>query len=227
MVLARRLPLEPCRILISDVRDHVSYVLHHLLFMGCCHFTEPRNCRATVQLLLQLCRHLVSCLLLQTQTRADLMIAMAYCSLTSTLAGGSGCIAPHLTLTSSKDCWAKVHRSHLVDSRSVLIAFLAIGHFEITCAPVEYVTVRPPSAQTCQQYLSNFINTTGGYVTNPSATDNCQFCSYRTTDQFLQSNSNIFWSHHWRNFGFMWIYVAFNVRRHSYRHPRMASLSNA
>jgi ATP-binding cassette subfamily G (WHITE) protein 2 (SNQ2) len=107
----------------------------------------------------------------------------------------------------------------LIDSRSILIALLAIGHSEITCASVEYVTVRPPSAQTCQQYLSEFISTTGGYVTNPSATDNCQFCSYRTTDEFLQSNSNIFWSHHWRNFGFMWIYVGFNVRSHSNYHP--------
>ncbi|KAI9464144.1 ABC-2 type transporter-domain-containing protein [Lactarius psammicola] len=87
----------------------------------------------------------------------------------------------------------------------------ALGHSEITCAPIEYVTVRPPLGQTCQQYLSRFISTAGGYVTNPLATDNCEFCSYRTTDEFLGSNSNIFWSHHWRNFGFMWIYVGFNI----------------
>lgn len=87
----------------------------------------------------------------------------------------------------------------------------ALGHSEINCAPIEFVTVVPPVAQTCQQYLSEFISTTGGYVTNPSDTDNCQFCSFRTADQFLQSNSNIFWSHHWRNFAFMWIYVGFNI----------------
>ncbi|KAH9022163.1 pleiotropic drug resistance ABC transporter [Lactarius pseudohatsudake] len=87
----------------------------------------------------------------------------------------------------------------------------AIGHSEINCAPIEFVTVRPPLAQTCQQYLSKFISTTGGYVTNPNATDNCQFCSYRTTDEFLQFNSNIFWNHQWRDFGFMWIYIGFNV----------------
>ena len=152
-----------------------------------------------------------------------LMIATAYCSHIGTSAGGSGCIARHLTLTSSKGCWVKVHRSRLVDSRSLLTALSALGHSEITCAPVEYVTVRPPLAQTCQQYLSEFISTTGGYVTNPSATDNCQFCSYRTTDEFLESNSNIFWSHHWRNFGFMWIYVGFNVRPNSHRHTRIAN----
>ena len=152
------------------------------------------------------------------------MIATAYCSHTSILAGGSGCIAYHLILTSSKDCWVKVHRSRLVVSRFILTALSALGHSEITCSPIEYVTVRPPLAQTCQQYLSKFISTTGGYVTNPSATDNCQFCSYRTADEFLESNSNIFWSHRWRNLGFMWIYVGFNVRPHSlYYHARTAS----
>jgi hypothetical protein len=142
------------------------------------------------------------------------MIATAYCNHTSILAGGSGCIARHLTLTSSKDYWVKVRLSRHVDTRSILNALSALGHSEITCAPIEYVTVRPPLAQTCQQYLSEFISTTGGYVTNPNATDNCQFCSYRTTDELLQSNSNIFWSRHWRNFGFMWIYIGFNVSPH-------------
>jgi hypothetical protein len=143
------------------------------------------------------------------------MIATAYCSHTSALAaGGSGCIARHLTLTSSKDFWVKVLRSRLVDSRSILTALSVLGHSEIICAPIEYVTVRPPLAQTCPQYLSEFISTTGGYVMNRNATDNCQFCSYRTTDELLQSNSNIFWSRHWRNFGFMWIYIVFNISPH-------------
>jgi ATP-binding cassette subfamily G (WHITE) protein 2 (SNQ2) len=90
----------------------------------------------------------------------------------------------------------------------------AVGRHEITCSGVEYVTIIPPGGQSCQQYLGQYINQSGGYITNPNALENCQYCSYRTTDQFLQTNSNIFYSHHWRNFGFMWIYVGFNVRRH-------------
>jgi ATP-binding cassette subfamily G (WHITE) protein 2 (SNQ2) len=105
-----------------------------------------------------------------------------------------------------------IYRSRIVDSRSIPTALSALGHSQITCAPVEYVTIKPPQTQTCQQYLSEFISTAGGYVMNPSDNDNCQFCSYRTSDEFLQSNSNIFWSHHWRNLGFMWIYIGFNVR---------------
>ncbi|KAF8497411.1 ABC-2 type transporter-domain-containing protein [Russula emetica] len=87
----------------------------------------------------------------------------------------------------------------------------AAGRSQITCSGVEYVTIRPPGGQSCQQYLGQYINQSGGYITNPNALDNCQYCSYRTTDEFLQSNSNIFYSHHWRNFGFMWIYVGFNI----------------
>jgi|SRR5712671_6780133 len=89
---------------------------------------------------------------------------------------------------------------------------LAVGRAEITCAPIEYVTVNPPSGQTCQQYLSQYINGFGGYLTNPDAVDNCQFCGFRTTDEYLQVNSNIFFSHHWRNLGLMFVYIAFNVR---------------
>jgi ATP-binding cassette subfamily G (WHITE) protein 2 (SNQ2) len=93
------------------------------------------------------------------------------------------------------------------------VVYSAVGRSQITCGAVEYVTVRPPGGQSCQQYLGQYINQSGGYITNPNALENCQYCSYRTTDQFLQSNSNIFFSHHWRNLGFMWIYIGFNVRR--------------
>ncbi|KAI0265441.1 ABC-2 type transporter-domain-containing protein [Gloeopeniophorella convolvens] len=86
-----------------------------------------------------------------------------------------------------------------------------LGGSEITCAPVEYSIVHPPSGQTCQQYLGPFINNFGGYLTNPDAGDSCQFCSFRTADQFLGFNVNIFDSNHWRNFAFMWIYIASNV----------------
>jgi ATP-binding cassette subfamily G (WHITE) protein 2 (SNQ2) len=87
----------------------------------------------------------------------------------------------------------------------------AAGRSQITCSAVEYVTVNPPGGQSCQQYLGQYINQSGGYITNPGALENCQYCSYRTTDQFLLSNSNILYSHHWRNFGFLWVYIGFNI----------------
>ncbi|KAF8329222.1 pleiotropic drug resistance ABC transporter [Amanita rubescens] len=87
----------------------------------------------------------------------------------------------------------------------------AIGHQEVNCSSVEFVTINPPSGLTCRQYMDRYISFAGGYLANPNAASSCQFCSIRTTDQFLATNFNIFYSHHWRNFGFMIAYVAFNI----------------
>jgi ATP-binding cassette subfamily G (WHITE) protein 2 (SNQ2) len=88
----------------------------------------------------------------------------------------------------------------------------AVGQQQVNCASIEFVTVTPPSGQTCAQYMSQFISSAGGYLTNPNATSACQFCSVRTTDQLIGVKFDIFYNHHWRNFGLMMAYVIFNVR---------------
>jgi ABC-type multidrug transport system permease subunit len=73
------------------------------------------------------------------------------------------------------------------------------------------VQLQPPAGQTCGQYMAQYISAAGGYVVNPSATNACGFCSVSETDQFLFNSFNIKYGHRWRNFGLMWVYVAFNV----------------
>ncbi|KZT66729.1 hypothetical protein DAEQUDRAFT_714433 [Daedalea quercina L-15889] len=87
----------------------------------------------------------------------------------------------------------------------------ALGHSDIICSSTELVTIEPPSGQTCGQYMSNFIQTSGGYLTNEDATSACQYCAYRTTDAFLGASFNIYYSHHWRDFGIFCVYIAFNI----------------
>ncbi|KAF9076400.1 ABC transporter [Rhodocollybia butyracea] len=87
----------------------------------------------------------------------------------------------------------------------------AIGKQSITCSDVELVTLEPPSGQTCSQYMSNYINFAGGYLTNPDATSNCHFCSTATTDQFLEASFNISYAHRWRDIGFLCAYILFNI----------------
>ena len=88
---------------------------------------------------------------------------------------------------------------------------LAVGRELVNCAPKELVTLQPPSGQTCGAYMNNFISASGGYLTNPNSTSNCQYCSARTTDQFLEFSFNIFYSHHWRNVGIVLGVTLFNV----------------
>ncbi|KAG6908741.1 hypothetical protein DXG01_003445 [Tephrocybe rancida] len=87
----------------------------------------------------------------------------------------------------------------------------ALGQKPIVCSAIELVTLDPPSGQTCQGFLQTYMNNSGGYVTNPTATSGCEFCAFATTDQFLESSFNIFYSHHWRNFGIFIAYIIFNA----------------
>jgi hypothetical protein len=217
MVLACRVSFEPGWVHLPNAWYHVTHVPHYILTLGCRHGTEPCYRCATVRLLLRLHHHLVSdAVIISWMGFVSLLTtATAYCNHTSTSAGGSGCTVLRHTRTSSKELLVKVS----ISSYGVLafctdVVYSAVGHSGITCSGVEYVSVSPPGSQSCQQYLGQYINQSGGYITNPNALDNCQYCSYSTTDEFLESNSNIFYSHHWRNFGFMWLYIGFNVRRH-------------
>ncbi|KAI0827349.1 pleiotropic drug resistance ABC transporter [Trametes gibbosa] len=87
----------------------------------------------------------------------------------------------------------------------------ALGKQPIECSTVELVTIQPPSGQTCSQYMDNYISFAGGYITNPDATSGCQYCTFASTDAFLGTSFNIFYSHHWRNLGIFVAFIFFNV----------------
>jgi ATP-binding cassette subfamily G (WHITE) protein 2 (PDR) len=84
-----------------------------------------------------------------------------------------------------------------------------IANTNVTCASNEYLNFQTPSGS-CGAYMQPYINTFGGYLLDPEATDNCTFCAIRSTNVFLASVSSSY-SHRWRNFGIMWVYVVFNV----------------
>ncbi|EPY49858.1 hypothetical protein SPOG_03330 [Schizosaccharomyces cryophilus OY26] len=81
----------------------------------------------------------------------------------------------------------------------------------VECKPQELNILNPPSGQTCQSYLNSFMQSANaGNLLNPNDTSNCQYCRYRTGDQFLEQFSMKF-DHRWRNFGIFIGYVFFNV----------------
>lgn len=86
----------------------------------------------------------------------------------------------------------------------------AIGEAPVQCATDELLVMEAPGLQTCEQYLSAYISTAGGYITDPSATEICRYCPVKTTTQFLDS-VNIDFANRWRDFGLMWVYICVNV----------------
>ena len=92
------------------------------------------------------------------------------------------------------------------------ILLLAVGRQLINCAEKELSTLQPPAGQSCGAFMAEYITNRGGYLTNPNDLSNCRFCSSRTTDQWMEPSFNIFYSHHWRDFGIFCAYILFNVR---------------
>jgi len=136
---------------------------------------------------------------------------MAFCNPSGSLVGGNGC--------KLLGCHGPLHhfiqrtRYHLSPYTYFIGGILGqlIGRQEIHCSPVEFVTLNPPARQTCARYMERYISSAGGYLTNPKATSSCQFCSVKSSDKLLADSINIFYDHHWRDFGIMVAYIAFNV----------------
>lgn len=81
----------------------------------------------------------------------------------------------------------------------------------IKCSSIEFVTLQPPSGETCGSFLSDLAKFSGGAeIVNPNATSDCQYCKLANTDQFLQQ-LNIEYGDRWRNFGILFAYCVFNV----------------
>lgn len=91
-------------------------------------------------------------------------------------------------------------------------AMLSVGlaNTPATCSDIEVSIFNPPSGQTCGQYLEAFKAATGGTLSNPNATSDCSYCSISDTSSFLGLVFSDY-DRRWRNFGLLWVYVAFNV----------------
>jgi ABC-type multidrug transport system permease subunit len=92
-------------------------------------------------------------------------------------------------------------------------AVLSVGlaQTDVKCSSIELLTLSPPTlGETCQSFLSNYTSYAGGRIINPDATENCQFCSLATTDDFLAAES-IYFSDRWRDIGILFAYCGFNV----------------
>ncbi|KAH7080571.1 ABC-2 type transporter-domain-containing protein [Paraphoma chrysanthemicola] len=85
-----------------------------------------------------------------------------------------------------------------------------LGRAPAFCASSEFQTFSAPPSTSCAAYLEPYISSFGGYLRNPNATSDCQYCQMDSTDQFL-TRINANWDTRWRDFGLLWVYVVFNV----------------
>lgn len=85
-----------------------------------------------------------------------------------------------------------------------------LANTKVVCSSIEFSTLDPPPDQTCGQFMNTYIKDHGGYLADQDSTQNCQFCSANETNAVLLTlNSD--YSHRWRNFGILWVFIGFNV----------------
>ncbi|KAK6065954.1 ABC-2 type transporter [Seiridium cupressi] len=94
----------------------------------------------------------------------------------------------------------------------LISALLSTGlaNTSVACASNELVSISPPSGQTCGEYMSKYIDATGGYLLDSSATDSCSYCSIADTNVFLSSVSSSY-DTRWRDFGIGMAFIVFNI----------------
>lgn len=89
------------------------------------------------------------------------------------------------------------------------ILSIGIANTAVECSPLELLYFEPLPNTTCGAYMLPYIQQLGGYLINPSATTECEFCVIADTNTFL-SSVGIDYGDRWRNFGILWGYVVFN-----------------
>ena len=87
---------------------------------------------------------------------------------------------------------------------------VGLANAPVRCAENELLSFQPSNGTTCASYMQQYMNTRGGYLTNPSVTADCSFCTYDNMNVFLTA-VDVDWDNRWRNFGILWSYVVFNI----------------
>ncbi|TKA53126.1 hypothetical protein B0A49_10961, partial [Cryomyces minteri] len=77
----------------------------------------------------------------------------------------------------------------------------------IRCAPAEAAHFNVPAGQTCASYAGAFAQAAGGYLLDPGAAADCQYCPYSSGTQYM-STLNVAPADKWRYFA---VFLAFVV----------------
>ncbi|KAI0453717.1 ABC-2 type transporter-domain-containing protein [Xylaria acuta] len=88
----------------------------------------------------------------------------------------------------------------------------SVANTGITCAANEFLKFDPPTNETCMTYMATQISAAGGYLEPGTENNmaNCEYCPFADTNAYLGS-VGIYYADRWRNFGLIFVYIAFNI----------------
>ncbi|KAJ5889084.1 hypothetical protein N7495_009125 [Penicillium taxi] len=119
-----------------------------------------------------------------------------------------GMLVPYSEITAFWRYWIYYLNPFTYISGSLLT--FAIWGVDVNCAEKEFALFDPPSGQTCQSYLTDYLNSTAGStanLVNPSATSDCKVCEYTTGQDYLGTLNIKHYYYGWRDIGICVIFA--------------------
>ncbi|KAI9319048.1 ABC-2 type transporter-domain-containing protein [Dichotomocladium elegans] len=88
-----------------------------------------------------------------------------------------------------------------------------LEHLTVECNEKDFVKFPPPVGQTCGEYMAPFFEQYGGpgYINNPNATDMCDYCTFKSGEEFYSFTYQWDAAHKWRDLGILICFFVFNV----------------
>lgn len=90
------------------------------------------------------------------------------------------------------------------------MAAVGLANIPVDCAPIELLNINSPTNQTCGDYLAPYLLVAGGRILNPETMGQCNYCPVAETNDLLATLEIFYWQR-WRDFGFLLVFVIFNV----------------
>lgn len=86
-----------------------------------------------------------------------------------------------------------------------------MGDLPVICDDRDLIPLHAPPNQTCGEYMSNFFNAGGtGYLVDENAMNDCQYCTYKSGQEYYSASFGWDAAHKWRNLGLIVCYAVFN-----------------
>lgn len=106
--------------------------------------------------------------------------------------------------------WVFVYRASPLTYFIDGIVAAGLANTSLRCSESELLHLIPPSDLNCVEYLGPYMQTAGGYLDNSSTVRECLYCPFADSNAFLSSRG-IDITSPWKNFGYLIVYVLFNM----------------
>ncbi|CAK7901271.1 pleiotropic ABC efflux transporter of multiple drugs Cdr1p [[Candida] anglica] len=88
--------------------------------------------------------------------------------------------------------WIFMYRCNPFSYMVSAILSVALANSDVKCAATELLKFVPTAGMTCGEYMQDYIGVAGGYLVDPQAVGQCQYCTIAETNTFLSAVGSVY-----------------------------------